>query len=145
MYNVHTVDEPSESLILPLYPVAEWAEPREAERTFIWEGEERTVSGFEVAGVLDEKEPELLSKDTDFADEDFWIFTIGTNTLIKLGYKVIFVEEELEDRQFLGFKNDDGHVLLLSALTEFEDTERLSCPCTYYFTVFTDDKRVLLK
>ncbi|MFH0770428.1 MAG: hypothetical protein V1926_03550 [Candidatus Peregrinibacteria bacterium] len=135
------------SFMLPLYPLVRWTVPLPAERTFAMEGVERTVSGLEISAEFsDEGEPALYYNDSEYADEDFWRFMTEGQTIEKMGYSV-FVSEQGDDRQFLGFSDAEGNVLLIAHLmrtTSFTEEEEPACPCEYTFTVFTNDPRVEL-
>jgi len=138
---------PQVSYILPLYPQAQWAEPQDAQRSFVWEGTETTVFGKELIGTYDDKkQKKLFYKESEFADDDFWKYYLADETLLKIGYKTIFVEEYESDRQFVGLRDEEGHVLLLSNIVEFanDNVAEPECPCTYSFTIFTNDERVEL-
>ncbi|MBU0766194.1 hypothetical protein KKF55_00175 [Patescibacteria group bacterium] len=138
---------PLASYALSLYPHALWSDPVEAERSFVWEDEETTVQGREVTGTYDEGEQNSLQySDIQFADEDFWKFYLEEETLKKIGYETIFVEEEEYDRQFVGLRDEEGHVLLLSNIIDFDTDIAFApeCPCKYTFTIFTNDERVEL-
>ena len=127
-YNVHTVGETPESELL--YPDANWSAVFESDRIFEWEGEKTVVKGRIIGGVI-ENEPDLT-------DEDFWEFMLYDEKLKKLGYENIFIEEEIEDRHFLGLRNKEGHVLLISSMKEYEGDD-----FRYTFTIFTDDGELL--
>ncbi|MBU2259916.1 hypothetical protein KKC44_04915 [Patescibacteria group bacterium] len=139
---------PQASYILPLYPLAQWSEPQKAERSFDREGVLTTVQGKEVMGTVDdENRKQFFYTDSEFRDDDFWRYYLVDETLMKIGYQTIFVEEYKEDRQFVGLRDDDGHVLLLSNIVEFanDNQDEPECPCTYTFTIFTNDERVVLE
>lgn len=135
------------SFAIPLYSIVQWTVPLPAERTFVMEGNERTVPGLEItAQFSDEGEPVLYYDDSEYADEDFWRFMTEGGAIGQMGY-TMFVSEEGDDRHLLGFSDSEGHVLLLSHLTRtttFTDQEEPACPCEYTFTIFTNDPRVEL-
>ncbi len=72
---------------------------------------------------------------------------MGNDSLKNLGYEEVFAEEDKFDRQLAGFRDDLGHVLILSNLVEYSFVSEAfsDCPCTYHFAVFTNDERVLLR
>ncbi|MCF7844438.1 MAG: hypothetical protein K9M03_01240 [Kiritimatiellales bacterium] len=136
------------SYIIPLYSHAVWSQPLESERTFEWEGELTTVQGREVTGTYEEGvQNSLQYSDMEFADEDFWKYYLGEDTLKLSGFDTIFIEEEDYDRQFVGLRDEAGHVLLLSNIIDFDVNIAFApeCPCTYTFTIFTNDERVVLE
>ncbi|MDP7247650.1 MAG: hypothetical protein QF741_03435 [Candidatus Peribacteraceae bacterium] len=147
-YNVHTVDsdELNQTVALALYPLAQWDKPIDSTRTFIWEGREVTIKGREIQGVHDKDlDSDLLSEETDYADDDFWQFMLGGEKLKNMGYEKILVQEEKKDRQLVGLRSNDGYLLLLSSIVDYEDPDNFLCPCKYTFVVFTDDKRVIME
>lgn len=140
-----TPQGPQAGFLIPLYPPAQWSEPQDAERSFEWEGVLTTVQGNEVMGTYDdEKQNKLFYKESEFADDDFWKYYLVDETLMKMGYQTIFVEEYESDRQFMGLRDEGGHVLLLSNIVEFsnDNIEEPECPCIYTFTIFANDERI---
>jgi hypothetical protein len=130
-----------------------WSEPKLEWRTVKDPdtGSERTFKGHAVTCTVDENEvgdsTPLVYKDSDFMDEDFWWYYVGNNALKNLGYPEAFVYEQSFDRQYMGLLNEQGNVVMLSSIREFDMPfpEDPQCPCKYTLSVFTDDERVLIE
>ncbi|MBU0458803.1 hypothetical protein KJ652_04800 [Patescibacteria group bacterium] len=137
--------EQSETSVLPLYSHVEWSHAKDSQRLFAYEGTETLVSGLETYAVYDgdmEVEGEMIV-------DRFWEYFLAGDSLKNLGYEEIFVLEEEFDRQFVGLRNKEGNIILISSITDFdfvdESEEIYECPCIFTFKVFTDDERVQLK
>jgi len=141
------VPEPA-SFELSLHPVFDWSEPVKITRTITSPDGDVNIEGNEVTAVYEDEELKMLHyPESDFPDQDFWRYYLGEETLQKLGYTHILAEEEDFDRQFIALGDESLHVLMLSNLVEFTGPfpDAPECPCKYTFTIFTNDRRIIME
>lgn len=135
---------------MPLYPFVTWSNPEPTARTFTDGEEEITVEGWEVVAAYADESAELVPEElvfeeSEYVDEDFWHYYLGTPTLNDMGYTTVLLEEDLPERHLIALGDDGGHVLVITDTIVFhgEYEGEPDCPCEYTFTVFSDDERVL--